>query len=86
MVKGVNKRVVEINNPSSEYFERAILFISKEKLETAPEELSAEATRYLRELGLKQILPSYRRRQILVGAVAAGTLILGILAYLLFWL
>lgn len=86
MVKGVNKRVVEINNPSSEYFERAILFISNEKLEAAPEELSAEAARYLRELGLKQILPTYRRRQILIAAIAGGTLLMGIAAYVIFGL
>ncbi len=30
MIKGVNRRVIEINRPDSEYFERAVLYLRPE--------------------------------------------------------
>ena len=32
MIKGVNKKVLEINNPQSIYFEKAVLYLKVEKI------------------------------------------------------
>lgn len=51
MIKGVNKHIVEINNPQNDYFEKAILYVRSEKLAIPPKELSNEALNYLNSLG-----------------------------------
>lgn len=38
MIKGVNKKVLEINNPQSIYFEKAVLYL-KPNMSCAPEKL-----------------------------------------------
>ena len=50
MIKGVNRRVIEINNPDGEYFEKAILFVKPEKSSDKPETLRIAARKYLSEL------------------------------------
>ena len=50
MIKGVNRRVIEINNPDGEYFEKAILFVKPEKSGDKPETLRMAARKYLSEL------------------------------------
>ena len=45
MVRGVSKRVVEITNTESEYFERVLLFVSVEKLSSDEKQLKKEADR-----------------------------------------
>lgn len=54
MIKGVNKHIVEINNPQNDYFEKAILYVRSEKLTIPPKELSDEARNYLDSLGFKK--------------------------------
>ena len=48
MIKGVNKNVIEIKNPNSKYFDRAILFL-REIQPPEPLHLSNLADAYLRE-------------------------------------
>lgn len=43
MLKGVNKLIVEINNPESDYFERAIFFVKPSKGDIPTIELSDNA-------------------------------------------
>ena len=43
MVKGVNKQIVEIINTENEYFDKAILFVNPEKLESERSELRKQA-------------------------------------------
>ena len=38
MIKGVNKKVLEINNPQSIYFEKAVLYL-KPNMDCTPEQL-----------------------------------------------
>jgi len=38
MIKGVNKKVLEINNPQSIYFEKAVLYL-KPNMKNVPEKL-----------------------------------------------
>lgn len=51
MLKGVNKHIVEINNPNNEYFDKAILFIKANKLYVSEQTLNEQAKKYLNTLG-----------------------------------
>jgi len=48
MIKGVSKNVIEVKNPNSRYFDRAILFL-KDVQPPEPIRLRALADAYLRE-------------------------------------
>ena len=53
MIKGVNKKVVEINNPRSLYFEKAVFYL-KPNMSLMPEKLiGREAEELVRELAPK---------------------------------
>lgn len=54
MIKGVNKRIVEINNTDNEYFDKAILFVSSDVGEIPPAKLSEYAGNYLDKIGKKR--------------------------------
>lgn len=51
MLKGVNKHIVEINNPKNEYFDKAILFVRQDKLSLSAKALAEEAKEYLNSIG-----------------------------------
>ncbi|MDE5583778.1 MAG: hypothetical protein K2J08_08735 [Ruminococcus sp.] len=55
MIKGVNRKIVEINHPDSIYFERAVFYLRPEVRELPNEISRAEAERYIRG-----IIPEYR--------------------------
>lgn len=50
MVRGVNKKVVEVIDLEHEYFEKAILFVKEAKQEREDRLLRQEAGRYLKTL------------------------------------
>lgn len=54
MIKGVNKRIIEINNPENDYFEKAILFINSSKLQEPEPILKRSADIYFKNLQAKQ--------------------------------
>ncbi|MCM1480665.1 MAG: hypothetical protein NC085_13250 [Muribaculaceae bacterium] len=47
MIKGVNKRVVEITSTDSDYFERAVLYVRADKLDLPSARLEEEAREYI---------------------------------------
>ena len=51
MVKGVYKRVVEVNEMENDYFERAILVVRPEKNKYSEEKLKTKADEYVKTLG-----------------------------------
>jgi hypothetical protein len=55
MVKGVNKNIIEINNPDSLYFEKAVLYV-KPNVTVFPEVLKRKETERL----LNRLLPDSR--------------------------
>ena len=55
MVKGVNKNIIEINNPDSLYFEKAVLYV-KPNVTVFPEGLKRKETERL----LNRLLPDTR--------------------------
>ncbi len=79
MLKGVNRRIIEVNNTENKYFERAIVFVRPEYNETDTAVLSQEASGYISSvLGagpgfLRQEAIKRRRRKIIlcVGGAAA---------------
>ena len=46
MLKGVNRKIIEVRDPDSRYFERAILFVRQG--DWAPKEIDEQAEQYLR--------------------------------------
>lgn len=81
MIKGVNKKVLEINNPQSIYFEKAVLYL-KPNMSNAPEKLiSREANELIRSMSPKP--PKYVFWLKLLLIITAGFLALGYGIYLL---
>ena len=88
MLKGVNRKIIEVRDPDSRYFERAILFVRQG--DWAPKEIDEQAKQYLRaaseEMGkaASTAAPSATllkervdlRKLLLRGAAAAGLLLL----------
>jgi len=54
MIKGVNKLIVEVANPDSEFFERAIFFVKPQMKDTPPSELNKNADKLLAQAGLRR--------------------------------
>lgn len=70
MIKGVNKRVVEITGTDSEFFEKAVLYVKADKSGFPAEKIDEEAREFL-----GRIVPVRRRRTLSLGArlaIAAG--------------
>lgn len=47
MIKGINRRVVEITSTDSEYFEKAVLYVKSDKRDIPPARLEEEAREYM---------------------------------------
>lgn len=74
MIKGVNKRVVEITSTDHEYFEKAVLYVKADKSDTPAERLGEEAREYL-----GRIVPVKRQREsnlVFKIAIASAALLL----------
>ena len=88
MIRGVNKKVVEISNTESEYFEKILLFVSAEKLGSGEKQLREEAGRLIgnvmdlppgkRHRGKNGLVPSALKIGcgVLAGAAASACLFL----------
>jgi len=53
MIKGVNKRIIEINNPESIYFEKAIFYLRPNVRELPTAVTEAEIKKYIDKLGIE---------------------------------
>lgn len=84
MLKGVNKLIVEINNPESDYFERAIFFVKPNKGDVPTFELADSAGRLIKNASVPLGKKKKKRLSILLmllsaacfGAAAAAAVIL----------
>ena len=47
MIKGVNRKIVEINRTGNDYFEKAILFINPQKSYSSTQQIDQWAEEYL---------------------------------------
>lgn len=71
MIKGVNKRIVEVSFPESVYFEKAVLFLRTESIGKCSSELEDEAR--LQIIGLENsISPSKLSHAKIKARIAAG--------------
>lgn len=77
MIKGVSRKIIEINHTDSIYFEKAVFYLRPEVRELPIEISQAEAKKYI-----SQIIPEINRRKkfpikiiICVIAVLVGTII-----------
>lgn len=52
MIKGVNKKIIEINNPESIYFEKAVFYLRPEVMELPQQIAEDEIERYTAHLGI----------------------------------
>lgn len=62
MLKGVNKRIIEINNPQSLYFEKAIFYLRPEVRELPAEIAQREVEKYIERTGISQAERSKRKK------------------------
>lgn len=60
MLKGVNRKIIEVRDPDSRYFERAILFVRQG--DWAPKEIDEQAEQYLRAASERWAAPGQPRR------------------------
>ena len=74
-MRGVNKLILEIKNPESDYFERAILFLKPESVSCTQSELNKSADRLLRAV-MEQKSPRRRLLPLWVG-LGLGLIVLG---------
>ncbi len=54
VIKGVSRRIIEINRPESPYFERAVLYLRPEMSDAPLRTAQLAAERYLGEVSPKQ--------------------------------
>lgn len=84
MIKGVNKKVLEINNPRSIYFEKAVFYL-KPNMGVVPEKLvTREAQSLLMSIGHKP--PKCVVHLKLVLKIAAAVSIISVIGGVLFFL
>lgn len=84
MIKGVNKRIIEINNPDSIYFEKAIFYLKPNVRELPAAVTEKEIDRFVSQLGLEYYGEKKPRRKgkFIIGAfllIAAGAVIFAFL-------
>jgi len=79
MLKGVNKLIIEVSNPESDFFERAIFFVKPEKSNTVTRELSENVSGIMNKAEaasksgrIKPRKPRTKKHSLLKFAGAAG--------------
>ncbi len=74
MIKGVTKKIIEINNPDSIYFEKAVFYLRPNVRELPPEISRSEAHRYIAKLGVEYTTHRQRRKWGKIFLLAAAVL------------
>ena len=72
MLKGVNKRVVEVVDIESEYFEKAILFLRAGRPDTDEGALRRRAGEYVRTIKYRPRQGFSWKKLLIAGVLAAG--------------
>lgn len=66
MIKGVNKKIIEINNPESIYFEKAVFYLRPEVMELPQQVAEEEIERYISRLGISSQKRKSRNRYLII--------------------
>jgi hypothetical protein len=61
MVKGIHKKIIEVHQPDSAYFEKAIFYLRPGITQLPPELAHAAAQEYLREMEPLTRVPFWKR-------------------------
>ncbi len=72
MIKGVNKKVLEINNPQSLYFEKAVLYLKPNMSSVSCKLVRAEAEQMIRSMSPKKPKSLVLRRSVIAAAAFAS--------------
>lgn len=72
-MRGVNKLILEIKNTENEYFDRAILFLKPDKMNTEQSRLNENAMRLLSAVRMDGI---NKRRRVKIGLIVLGCVLL----------
>lgn len=83
MIKGVNKKIIEINNPESIYFEKAVFYLRPEVIELPQQVAEEEIERYIARLGIMSAKKKPKKYPI---AAVLTCCVLLLFAFLLFYL
>jgi len=82
MLKGVNKLIIEVNNPESELFERAIFFVKPEKQGIVNKQLNESVSSIMNSASdIRQKPANAKSRTLLklAGAAGVGAVLAGVL-------
>lgn len=83
MIKGVNKRIVEITSTEHEFFEKAVLYVRADKSSLPAEKITEEAREYLgRIVPVKRTALSIGNK-LLIGMIAVLVVLAVVLIVLL---
>lgn len=69
MVKGINKRIIEIRNTDNLYFEKAILFVKNEKSNCNHDVLKDQANIFLEQFSKPSIILNIRKKIITTAVI-----------------
>jgi len=62
MLRGVNRRIIEINETGNQYFERAILYVRADCIDTDETKLFSSASDYLKSMVNLKVPEAKKRR------------------------
>ena len=82
MIKGVTKKIIEINNPDSIYFEKAVFYLRPNVRELPQEVSRSEAQRYIAKLGREY--NRNRRKSSMCGKIILSAIAIVFAAALIF--
>lgn len=95
MIKGVNKQIIEINDPESKYFEKAVLYIRPEYADVPRGKICHSAKELINEMSEVDLWSmdlaeakregnqNSNRRRLMLSIIGSGVLAAGILVFLL---
>lgn len=75
MIKGVNKKIIEINNPNSSYFDKVILYLKPNNNIQSSNELSFEVDRYLKSL-IRENIDNNSKKKANLGVILGMAIVL----------
>ena len=85
MIKGVNKRVVEIICTDNEFFEKAVLYVKSDKPDVPSSRLEAEARDFMDSIAPRR-RPETVPLWLKLAVAAALTVLLALLVYLIIFI
>lgn len=82
MVKGVQKKIIEVNHPDSLYFERAVFYLKPGITQLPPQLSQADAHALLQEASPEKPRKSYSWLRSLVLVALGGAITMGVVLLL----